>query len=191
MTDSGSAGRAGKRERLVAAAGDLLHRQGAHRTKLSEVAEAADVPAGNVYYYFKTRDDLVWAVVDWQAAQFTAMLAALEGQGSPADRLKALARSWDDMRDLVARYGCPAGTLAAELGKDDNAPGRDPAKPMTVLVEWAQAQFAELGRPDARDLAITLLAGVQGAALLASTLRDPDIVTSQVRHLEHWIDTLK
>ena len=190
MADANGAGRAGKRERLVAAAGDLMHRQGVQRTKIAEVADAADVPPGNVYYYFKTRDDLVRAVIDAQAAQFSAMLASLEGLPAPADRLRALARSWDDMRDLVARHGCPVGNLSSELGKDEDGLERYAARSMNLIIDWAEAQFRELGCPDPRDLAITLLAGVQGAALLANTLRDPGIMTRQVRRLEDWIDSL-
>jgi AcrR family transcriptional regulator len=190
MADANGAGRAGKRERLIAAAGDLMHRQGVQRTKIAEVADAADVPPGNVYYYFKTRDDLVRAVIDAQAAQFSAMLASLEGLPAPADRLRALARSWDDMRDLVARHGCPVGNLSSELGKNEDGLERYAAQSMNLIIDWAEAQFRELGFPDPRDLAVTLLAGVQGAALLANTLRDPRIMTRQVRHLEHWIDSL-
>jgi AcrR family transcriptional regulator len=58
--------RPGKRERLIASAADLLHRQGVERTTLAEIAKAADVPPGNVYYYFKTRDELVHAVIESQ-----------------------------------------------------------------------------------------------------------------------------
>ncbi|MBO0730160.1 MAG: helix-turn-helix transcriptional regulator, partial [Acidimicrobiaceae bacterium] len=59
MTDSATRPKAGKRERLVAAARDVCHRQGVEKTTLADIAEAADVPVGNVYYYFKTKDDLV------------------------------------------------------------------------------------------------------------------------------------
>ena len=84
--------RAGKRERLVASAGDLMHRQGVPATTLAQVAEAADVPVGNVYYYFKTKDDLIRAVIDDRVAGVRGMLAALDQRRSPATRLKALAR---------------------------------------------------------------------------------------------------
>lgn len=49
-----------------------------------------------------------------------------------------------------------------------------------MLRDWAEVQFRELGRRDAAELAVTLLAGVQGAALLADTFRDP-AMTRQVR----------
>ena len=57
MTDSAVRdAAAGKRERLVAAACLVLHEQGVERTTLADIAQAADVPVGNVYYYFKTKD---------------------------------------------------------------------------------------------------------------------------------------
>src|SRR6516165_3905370 len=49
----------GKRDRLIAAAVLLLHRHGVERTTLADIAKAADVPVGNVYYYFKTKDEVI------------------------------------------------------------------------------------------------------------------------------------
>lgn len=188
MTDSTPRG--GKRERLVASAGDLLHRQGVSATTLAQVADAADVPLGNVYYYFKTKDDLVRAVIDARGDQVRAMLDRLRSRRGPAARVKALARQWVEMREVVARYGCPFGTLAAELDRRDDGLDREAAKPIGLILDWTEAEFRELGRRDARELAVAFFAGVQGAAVLASALRDPDIMTSQVRHLERWIDGL-
>ena len=70
MTDSPRT--SGKRERLVASAAALFHHQGVQRTTLAEVATDADVPLGNVYYYFKTKDDLVAAVIGSMEGQFRA-----------------------------------------------------------------------------------------------------------------------
>ena len=191
MTDSTVNDRGGKRERLIASAGDLLHRQGVAATTLAQVAEAADVPAGNVYYYFKTKDELVRAVIESRAGQVVTMLDSLQARRSPAARLKALARQWESMRDLVARYGCPFGTLAAELDRREDGLDREAAKPISLILDWAEDQFRQLARRDARELAITLFSGVQGGALLANALRDPDLMTAQVRHLERWIDSLR
>lgn len=189
MTDSHVA-RGGKRERLVASAGELLHHKGVGATTLADIAQAADVPVGNVYYYFKTKDDLVRAVIDAQTNQVEAMLTSFETLPQPAERLKALVRRWEHMREVIARYGCPFGTLASELDRRDDGLDIAAAGPIRRILEWAEIQIRYLGPPDARELATTLFAGVQGGALLASTLRDPNLMSSQVRHLERWIDTL-
>ena len=188
MADLGTHDRAGKRQRLIASAADLLHRQGLAGTTLALVAVAADVPAGNVYYYFKTKDDLVRAVIDERVVQVHAMLRALEAHPEPRDRLKALVNQWDEMRELVARHGCPFGTLAAELDRREDGLDLEAAKPLGLIIDWAQTQFAQIGREDARERAVALLAGVQGAALLANAFRDTSLMTTQVRHLQRWID---
>jgi TetR/AcrR family transcriptional regulator, transcriptional repressor for nem operon len=191
MPDSGTKERPGRRERLVASATELLHQRGVQRTSLAEIAQAADVPVGNVYYYFKTRDDLIRAVIDSREESIHALLTSFQRRSTPRARLKGLARSWADVADLVAAHGCPIGSLSSELNKQqDDGLAEDAARLFRVVLDWAQAQFRELGRRDAHGLAITLFAGVQGAALLANTLRDPNILAREVRRLERWIDEL-
>jgi AcrR family transcriptional regulator len=180
----------GKRERLVESATALFHEQGVQRTTLAEVAERAEVPLGNVYYYFKTKDELVGAVLAGYQEQAAALIASLERSRTPQARLKALVRNWTDMRDAVVRYGCPIGTLCAELDKSQGGLDREAAEVMATIITWSEVQFRQLSRPDARDLAVALFAGIQGAALLANTFRDPTILSRQARHLERWIDSL-
>ena len=191
MPNSATRTKPGKRERLIESARGLIHEQGVHRTTLAEVAERADVPLGNVYYYFKTKDELVGAVLDCYKQQAATLLETFERHRSPQARLKALVRNWDEMRETVARHGCPMGSLCSELDKLDGGAGRGAAAVLAVIVDWAEGEFRQLGRRDARDLALTLFAGVQGAALLANTFRDPTILTRQGRHLERWIDSLQ
>lgn len=181
----------GKRERLVAAAAQLLHQQGSERTTLAEIAKLADVPAGNVYYYFKTKDEVIAAVIEAHAQQIKTTLASIESRHrSPKARLKALVRELSSQSELVAKYGCPLGSLCSELDK------RGPDRAFTVSelmrfpLEWAEQQFGQLGRRDARDLAFDLLAVYEGNALLANTLRDPDILSSAARRVDRWIDGL-
>jgi AcrR family transcriptional regulator len=184
-----AATRPGKRERLIESARALIHEQGVHRTTLAEVAERGDVPLGNVYYYFKSKDELVHAVLDGYQEQADALIQAFERHRSPQARLKALVQNWAHMRDQIARYGCPMGTLCAELDKLDGGADHDAAAVMARIIDWTEDQFRQLGRRDARDLAIALFAGIQGAALLANTFHDPTLLTRQSRHLERWIDS--
>jgi TetR/AcrR family transcriptional regulator, transcriptional repressor for nem operon len=190
MPNSATRTRPGKRERLIESARGLIHEQGVHRTTLADVAERADVPLGNVYYYFKTKDELVGAVLGRYKEQAAALIQGFERHRSPQARLKALVQNWNDMREAVARHGCPMGTLCAELDKLDGGLDREAAAILAVIIDWAEDQFRQLGRRDARDLALALFAGIQGAALLANTFRDPSILTRQGRRLERWIDEL-
>lgn len=189
MADSSSS-RPGKRERLVDSARELIHHQGVERTTLAEVADVADVPPGNVYYYFKTKDDLVEAAIDAHRAEIEALLASLERHRTPQARLKALVRAFADQRDVVARHGCPHGSLCQELDKRDDSLGEAAAVLVTLPLDWAEQQFRQMGRRDARDLAVALLSAYQGVSLLTNAFRDPELLLREARRLERWIDSL-
>ncbi|WP_240777576.1 TetR/AcrR family transcriptional regulator [Nonomuraea basaltis] len=187
MTDST---RTGKRERLAGAAMRVLHEQGVEKTTLADIARAADVPVGNVYYYFKTKDQLIEAAIDAHGRQLESMISTLEQLPTPQERLKSLLHGWIEQRDLTARYGCPTGTLASELDKRDDGLDRAIAKVMGELLDWVERQFQAMGRDDARELAVALFAAYQGISLLTNTFRDPGLMAVEGRRLERWIDSL-
>jgi TetR/AcrR family transcriptional regulator, transcriptional repressor for nem operon len=180
----------GKRDRLVVAAGRLLHEQGVERTTLADIAQAADVPVGNIYYYFKTKDELVGAVVAAYTSDLRARLASFDRHRTPKARLKALVRDMADQRELAAHYGCPMGTLCSELDKRDDDLEHAAAELLTLSVDWVEQQFRSMGRSDARDLAVALVAANQGISLLTNTLRDPELMARECRRLDRWIDSL-
>src|SRR6185437_4884028 len=183
--------RPGKRERLTAAAMQLLHQQGAERTTLADIAKAADVPLGNVYYYFKTKDDVIAAAIDAHAQLVKTTLADIDARHqSPKSRLKSLVRELAAQSEIIALSGCPLGSLCSELDKRVGESGLDVAELMRLPVDWAERQFQSLGRSDARDLALDLIAAYEGSALLANTMRDPSVLTRAARRLSRWIDTL-
>jgi len=186
MTDS----KPGKRERLVEGARRVLHEQSVQVSTLADIAAAADVPVGNVYYYFKTKDELIEAVIDAHADHIQTVLAEFERHRTPRARLRAMAMSWPEMAEQVARYGCPHGTLCQELAKREDGLGRRAAKLMALAIDWAEEQFRLMGKRDARDLAVGLVAAIQGTALLTSSFRDPEIMTRQAHRLARWIDEL-
>ena len=68
--------RPGKRERLLSAASALLYQQGVENTTLADIAHAADVPLGNVYYYFKTKDEIVTAVIEGHVHDIEVTIAS-------------------------------------------------------------------------------------------------------------------
>lgn len=154
----------GKRERLVAAASDLLYQRGVQSTTLAEIAEAADVPPGNVYYYFQTRDELVGAVIDARAESVQQLLSSLESSSTPAARLKGLAQSWADDAELVAAHGFPLGSLCSERNKSGDGLDQEAGALFSSLLEWAQDQFREMGlsRPRSRARPDRVCAGSRG-----------------------------
>jgi TetR/AcrR family transcriptional regulator, transcriptional repressor for nem operon len=192
MTDSAAkAAVPGKRERLIAAAAQMLHQQGAEATTLADIAHAASVPVGNVYYYFKTKNDIIDAVIDAQVAGIRAMLGAIEAaHPDPASRLTALFTGLAEQGDLVARYGCPHGSLCQELAKRAAGDAPDASPLIRLPIDWAERQFTAMGREDARDLAVQAIAAYQGTALLTTSLKDPSLMERESRRMAAWIGSL-
>jgi len=180
-----------KRERLIRAGRDMIYRQGYAPTTLAQIAEAASVPLGNVYYYFKTKEAIAEAVIDARLAELRAALERAERKQLPEERLAALLEIQLEGCDEVARRGCPYGSLAQELEKRDGPLGSRAALLVEVQREWMERQFLAMGLSQrARDLALELLCAAQGAALVAHALGDAGVMHRRLRDLEAWIQGL-
>ena len=160
------------------------------KSALADIAAAADVPLGNVYYYFKTKDALVSAVIEHYRQTFGAMNAQLSHGQEPADRLKALLGMLTMRQERLASYGCPVGSLTSELGKRDDDLRAGAGSILSGVIDWAEIQFLAMGREDARELATALIAAYEGIVLLAAALRDPGLIDTEVSRLGRWIDSL-
>lgn len=184
---------ADKRAELVAAATQLLHEQGFHRTTLAHVAGRAEVPLGNVYYYFKSKDALAEAVIGAHEEALRGRFASwTAAHREPRARLRCLVRAPLDAADRVIQFGCPHGSLCQELEKlGAGTPlARAGARLLGVYVDWAEEQFRVHGvvRREARSLATDLVGAIQGAMLLANTMRSKELLTQQLRRVERWLD---
>jgi len=57
-------------------------------------------------------------------------------------------------------------------------------------VKWAAEQFKLIGRKDAADLAVQLVATLQGISLLANAMKSPGLLGRQVSRLREWVDEM-
>jgi AcrR family transcriptional regulator len=179
-----------KRIRLIEAAKLLIHRQGFNLTTLADIAQEADVPLGNVYYYFKTKDAIGVAVIDKLAKEYLESLSAL-AQFKPAERLKSFVQFSAESLDSIARYGCSIGGLCQELGKQGGSLADQAAKLMFDIMQWTEAQFKELGFGAAsEDLALSLVASIQGTYLLTHTFKDPKLANRQSHSILNWLNNV-
>ncbi len=174
----------------MAAAQDVIHRQGVERTTLADIANWAGVPLGNVYYYFKTKDELVEAAIDDRLDEIESILSTLDRHRTPQARLKAFIEMQRSQADSVARFGCPLGSLCSELDKRDGSVAETGAKLLRIPLAWLAEQFRAMGRPDADELAVAVIAAYQGAALLSNTFHEPKLLLNECRRLERWIDSI-
>jgi TetR/AcrR family transcriptional regulator, transcriptional repressor for nem operon len=170
------------RERIVAAAADLMYRHGVAGTSTLALRDAAGVSSSQIYHYFADKDDLTRAVIAFQTEAILANQAPLLARLDSFDALQA----WRDVLVDAARRrqgtgGCPLGSLSSELS-DHNPQAREALA--ASFTAWAAAIREGLVgmradgtlRPqtDADRLALALLAAVQGGLLLAQAQHATD-----------------
>jgi len=179
-----------KRERLIQAAKDLIHKQGYNKTTLADIADNSGVPLGNVYYYFKTKEDIGSAVIHQRSDELDAMYKNWDALPNAIDRLNALLDMPLQMRATITSSGCPIGSLAQELNKDNSDLTHEAARLLNNQVQWATEQFRQLGSIQPQDDAVFMLATIQGSMLFANSMGQPDTVNRQISRLRKWLENL-
>lgn len=179
------------REQIVEAADRLFYQHGYAHTSFADIAGAVGVSRGNFYYYFRTKDEILDAVIARRLDATRAMLADWEAEGGdPAARIRCFVRILVMNRAKILLYGCPVGTLSTELAKLEHGARGDAAAIFTLFRDWLGCQFRALGHgPDADDLAIHILARSQGIATLANAFDDEPFLHRETEALCAWIDS--
>jgi TetR/AcrR family transcriptional regulator, transcriptional repressor for nem operon len=176
------------RTRLLQAAEKVTYQHGFGRTAIADIAKEARVPLGNVYYYFKSKDEIGDAIVELRVSRFRKLLQELSQAESPQERLCAFVQIKIKNRESLARAGCPVGTMCSELHKHGGAVARKSTTLFADALGWMEAQFQELGKgSESRGLAIHLLSATQGVSVLAHTFHDPDMIAMEAERLKRWI----
>lgn len=178
------------RDTIVQAADALFYDHGFAYTSFADIAGAVDMSRGNFYYHFKSKDDILDAVIAERLARTRAMLLQWEADGAtPQARISLFVEILLRNQAKIMKNGCPVGTLCTELTKLDHA-GQDGANAILNLFRvWLGDQFAQMGRrKDADALALHLLARSQGVATLAQALRDEVFVQREVDQMLAWVN---
>jgi len=176
------------RARIVEEAADLIHERGVAGTTLEDVKAAAGVSGSQLYHYFPDKDELVQAVIDYQA---DAIVHHQRNALGGADGVEA----WRDMvitgvRLAEAKGGCPLGSLGGQLAESDPearaliAAGFD--QWAAAIADGLRSLHADGKLPpgiDPDDLAVTLLATLEGALLLAQVHRSSRPIETAVNTL--------
>ncbi len=180
------------REHIVEHADRLFYENGFEHTSFADIAAAVGISRGNFYHHFKTKDEILEAVIDRRMTGTSAMLERWNEASCARDRVHAFICMLSDNQLDIARYGCPVGSLCTELAKLGHA-GQPMANRLFLLfVDWLSLQFRHAGltRAKARKAAMHLMGRSQGVAVMASTLNDTAFIRSEVRELTHWLDSM-
>jgi TetR/AcrR family transcriptional regulator, transcriptional repressor for nem operon len=106
------------KHKIITHAARIIRRKGFNNTGIQEILESAKVPKGSFYFYFKSKDELGLALIDYYGQFFASMSAPLKNtETSPLRRLEQF---FEGFRLLCERdewkSGCPIGNLTQEMG---------------------------------------------------------------------------
>jgi TetR/AcrR family transcriptional repressor of nem operon len=179
------------RTRIIEAADQLFYKHGYNQTSFSDIADITGIPRGNFYYYFKTKDDILAAVVETRVKQYQEALASCDtASDKPGERLHAFIDMMAGSVDSLVDTGCPIGSLCVELAKDTEALQSKSREVFVLLRDWMTRQFEEIGLADANDKAMDLLSRMQGIAVMACAFKDGAYLHRSVGDLKSWINSL-
>jgi TetR/AcrR family transcriptional regulator, transcriptional repressor for nem operon len=181
------------RDHIVEAADQLFYRRGFDHTSFAHIADVVQISRGNFYYHFKSKDEILDAVIDLRLANTAKMLKQWENDGKdPEERIRSFIYILIANRAKIMRYGCPVGTLCTELAKLEHD-SRDGARRIfTLFRTWLCRQFVALGRNvDADELALHLIARSQGVATLANAFHEDQFVKHEVKQMCDWLRSCK
>ncbi|WP_300019484.1 TetR/AcrR family transcriptional regulator [uncultured Roseobacter sp.] len=181
------------RQSIVAAADDLFYENGFDHTSFAQVAEVVGISRGNFYYHFKTKDEILDAVIEKRLEDRRTMMSQWSSsQETPRQRVAQFIRILLTNEAKIKTYGCPIGTLFTELSKLDH-PGEDSARRLFDLFRiWLKRQFELMGHTrDADDLGMHILARSQGVATLANAYPNEPFLKNEVQQMLAWLEALE
>jgi AcrR family transcriptional regulator len=177
---------------IVDSARKLFYEHGYDGTSFTQIVDATGLFRGNIYHYFKSKDDILEAVVERYLDDYRALLKLWEKKHTdPKLRLHAFVDMVAGRKAELVEYGCPIGSLNTELGKDRRELQHVARALFELFREWLAARFGELGyRQDADARALHLLGRAQGIAVISHVYRDKTFLAREVGQLKEWIDRL-
>lgn len=181
-----------QRQRIVAAADQLFYQHGYENTSFSDIAEAVGISRGNFYYHFRTKDEILNAVIETRIEQIREMLNSWAQQYSdPRQRILHFIDILTDNQANIKNHGCPVGSLCTELAKLSHELLQDASEMLAVMRDWLTEQFRILGLGrEARQVAMHLLARSQGIATITNAFGDQLFLRQEVKRLKQWLDDL-
>ncbi len=183
------------RDHILAAASRLMALRGYRATSVDDVLRESGVGKGNFYYYFRSKEELGYAILERVVQGFVERVLEpcfSDSGAKPLDKVRCfLDRLLETQRQRNCVGGCPMGNLASELSDMHEGFRRRLAEIFTVWRERmtdtlreAQADGSLRSECDPASLAHFLVAALEGAILLTKVTKDIQIMETCVGELK-------
>lgn len=182
------------RTRLIEAAKTLFHRRGYEAVSLYDIAAAAGMKQGHVYYYFKTKRELALAALEDWRMMAQALFAELGMVKEPRRRVAQFLDHAAEISPIYSKWGCPIAGLSASMAAiAPDVAGERFAPVYPVHLDFLQDAFRAMGLNERRAKveARALLAGLQGSIHLSHVMGNRRILLDFVTEQKNSVQRLR
>ena len=163
------------RERIVRAAARAVRKHGYEGVGVAEVMKEAGLTHGGFYAHFESRDALLAAAAEQAAAESSEALSRALVGAKPGEELMALVDTYLADTHVAAAergLGCALAAAGTEVPRQCLEVQRIVGRRIKDLVGLVERQFADWGKPAAREKAMAIAATMVGALMLARATDD-------------------
>lgn len=178
-----------QQQHIIQTVDRLIYEKGFNVMSFKDIAEACGLSKGNLYYYFKTKDELLKAVIDYRLDNMQDMLHAWEQQyPTLLERLQRYVQIMINETSQVIYYGCPMGSLNTELAKGQPELQAISRAQFDLFRSWLKKQFKQLLADKAAEhYAMRLMARTQGVVVIAQAYQDKRFIKREAEEINQWL----
>ena len=167
------------RESILTAAAELMRRKGYGAVGMKDIAEASGAPIGSLYHHFRGGKVQVVREALVNAGQAYGLLipSIVEGYTDLGEAIEGVfGQAAEDMAATGFANMCPVASIAAEVADTVEELRITLAEVFTSWVNGGTAYFHARGldEPRAREVTLAVIAALEGAFVLARTLRSAE-----------------
>jgi TetR/AcrR family transcriptional repressor of nem operon len=188
----------GTKQRILDTAANLIWSNSFEATGIAEILEKSNVGSGSFYWFFKTKEELVLAVLEDYRSKLWPVIAApaFKRTGDPLERILLILKGYrTQLLRSDFRFGCPIGNLALELG---NRYPRVRTKTAELFTAWRdiierclrECLDKRAADDEITSIAILVLSVMEGGIMQARAHKDIGFYDSSIRHLEDYLRIL-
>lgn len=154
-------------DRLLDAAENRMRSGGFHAVSFRDLADDLSIKSASVHYYYRHKEDLGAAVVERYRTRFLERLnAAISENARSKERVVVMCDAFRDALHTSDQV-CLCGIIGAEAQGLPQAVRQEVRTFLTDCTNWLEAGYLKDGIEDGRRKALTCLASLEGAMILA------------------------
>ena len=161
-------------ERIVGAAARAIRRSGYSGTGVADIMKDAGLTHGGFYAHFASREAMLAEAADQAGAESVATLTRVAAAAPPQQALRSLIRAYLSKEHVEdAETGCPVAALGSEMPRQAASVRRAATRRIKEVIDLVTRYSPDRGEPGSHARALTTVATMVGALVLARAVDDP------------------